>query len=334
MANDDAGIAPNLQLAASLLEQARAQAEKLTLASRAPSTIEAYQHDWDVFFKWCETVNLEPLPATPETVALFLATEETRGLSPSTINRRLAAINLAHEMARLPRFADKPEVIGVMRGVRRTAEHKPQKKKALFSEQLQQLVDQVDPSTNVGLRDRALLLVGFAGAFRRSELVGIDLQDIEFVEEGMLVTLWQSKTDQERESTVVAIPKAQNPDYCPIVALRKWVAAAGISSDAVFLRMYKADSIGKTRLTPQSVALVVKQYARLAGLPDLASDPDCMALHYGGHSLRRGFLSSAARNGAELLKMAAHSRHKSLEVLKGYIEEANRFENHPGGKLL
>src|SRR5690606_10092532 len=138
--------------------------------------------------------------------------------------------------------------------------------------------------------------------------------------EGILVTLWQSKTDQERKSAVIAIPKGENAAYCPVAALRRWLDAAGIVAGPIFLRMRRNDAIGTSRLTPQSVALIVKRYAKLAGLPELAKDPDCMALEFGGHSLRRGFLSSAARNGANLLRMANHSRHKSLETLRGYIE--------------
>ena len=173
------------------------------------------------------------------------------------------------------------------------------------------------------IRDRALLLIGFAGAFRRSELVALNADDIEETPEGLRVTIRRSKTDQEGHGHVIAIPRGMIA--CPVAALKAWLEAAGITEGAVFLPIAKGGRIRPTRLTDRSVADIVKAHARRAGL-----DPK----QFAGHSLRSGFLTSAAARGASIFKMADQSRHKSMDTLRGYVRDAEIFKDHAGKGLL
>jgi integrase len=177
---------------------------------------------------------------------------------------------------------------------------------------VQRMADATDPKTLQGLRDRALVLLGFAGAFRRSELVALDVGHLVEVSEGWLVRIATSKTDQAGEGQTIAIARVPGSPYCPVQAVLAWRAAAGIHAGALFRRVRRGDKLGETRLTAQSVALIVKRLCERVGL-----DPAV----YAGHSLRRGFLTSAARAGANIFKMADQSRHKSLDVLRIYVQD-------------
>jgi site-specific recombinase XerD len=293
--------------------------------SRSAATWRAYESDWTLFSAWCQSVDRPALPATPTAVALFLAAQARMGLAPSTLDRRLAAIRLTHFGAKHPSPHDALEVAEVMRGIRR-AWKKPQAQKApAVDEQIQRLVDAVEPQTLKGLRDRALLLAGFAVAFRRSELVALDVEHLTARAEGLSVLIASSKTDQEGQGQVVAIARVNDSPYCPVQAVSDWLVAADIKSGAVFRRMHRGDVVNYERLTSQSVALVIKGLALKIGL-----DP----ARYAGHSLRSGFLTSAARNRASIFKMADQSRHKSLDVLREYIRNEERFEDHAAEGML
>ena len=182
-----------------------------------------------------------------------------------------------------------------------------------------------NPQTLRGMRDRALLLLGFAGAFRRSELVGLDVDHLTQREEGLSILIPSSKTDQEGIGQVVAIPRVPESPYCPVRAVLDWLVVAAISSGPVFRRVKRGDTIGESRLTAQSVALIIKALAAKVEL-----DP----ARYAGHSLRSGFLTSAAHNRASIFKMADQSRHKSLDVLREYVRSEERFDDHAGDGLL
>jgi integrase len=169
------------------------------------------------------------------------------------------------------------------------------------------------------------LLIGFAGAFRRSELVALDVEHLTARPEGLSVLITSSKTDQEGQGQGVAIPRVKDSPYCPVQAVSDWLVAADIKSNAVFRRMQRGDTPGRDRLTSQSVALVLKDLATKVGL-----DP----ARYAGHSLRSGFLTSAARNRASIFKMADQSRHKSLDVLRTYVRNEARFEDHAAEGML
>lgn len=322
----DRSVTPSkTQLAEIELENAFAAAKRYAKKSRADSTWRAYENDWRQFEAWCTKVNLPVLPADPDTVAMFVASQAADGLSPSTLTRRLAAVRLVHLGAGHASPHNTMKVTEVMRGIRRDWGQPPEKKAAAVDEDIKKMADTVGSETAKGLRDRALLLFGFAGAFRRSELVALNTWNLEEQEEGLKVTIEESKTDQEALGQVIAIVRQPQSPYCAVQALKDWLTVAEIERGALFRRMYRGDKVGQSRLSAQSVALVVKEYASRAGL-----DWE----RYAGHSLRSGFLTSAARNQANIFKMADQSRHKSLDVLRRYVRDEDLFSENAGDGLL
>jgi site-specific recombinase XerD len=307
------------------LDEAIDAAATYAKGSRSAATWRAYEADWRSFQAWCRHVRLDPLPATPHTVALFLSAQAKRGRAPATLGRRLAAIRLMHVGARHPSPHDAIEVAEVMRGIRRAWKKPAAQKAPAVDEEVKRMVDAVDPQTLHGLRDRALLLLGFAGAFRRSELVGLDVDHLTERKEGLAVLIATSKTDQEGAGQMIAIARVPHSDYCPVRAVLDWTVVAGITSGPVFRRLLRGDRVSRNRLKAPSVALVIKQLAARVGL-----DP----ARYAGHSLRSGFLTSAARNRASIFKMADQSRHKSLDVLRAYVRNEERFDDHAAEGLL
>lgn len=307
------------------LEKALDQARLYATKSRADSTWRAYKSDWRIFEAWCDSVALPPLPAEAETLAMFVAHEGSEGRSPSTITRRLAAIRLVHLGAGLPTAHDALLVSEVLRGVRRNWAKPPVKKAPAINTEIKSMADCMELGTARGLRDRAILLFGFAGAFRRSELVGLNVEDIGRQDEGMTVTIRKSKTDQEAEGHTIAVPSSPESEYCPVQAVEDWLTVAEIHSGPIFRRLFRGDRIGPARLSSQSVALLVKEYAYKAGLD---------FQNYSGHSLRRGFLTSAAKQKSSVFKMADQSRHKSLEMVREYVSQEALFEEHAGRSLL
>jgi len=281
-------------------------------AEKAPATRKAYGTDFRLFRAWCEAKGAAFLPALPETVAAFLAAEAGSGVKPSTLDRRVAAIRYAHRLAHLDTPTDSEAVRATVRGIRRTFGGAKVRKVPAVAAKMKDMVATA-PEGFAGLRDRALLLLGFAGAFRRSELVALDVSDIEETESGLRVTIRRSKTDQEGEGATIAI--ARGDVACPEKALRAWLDAAGIESGPVFRPINKAGT----------VANIVKAYAGRAGFD---------ASTYSGHSLRAGFLTSAAGNGASIFKMMDVSRHRSVETLRGYVRDAELFKDHAGAGLL
>ena len=263
---------------------------------------------------------LGALPAAPEAVAAVLAHSVETGSRPSTLGRRVAAIRYAHKLAGHAVPADDERVKATMRGIRRTLGTASRKKAPATSDRIVAMAFATDD--DLGLRDRALLLIGFADAFRRSELVALDIEDIEETELGVKVTIRQSKTDQEGQGQTIAIVKGSIA--CPVAALKAWLAAAGITTGAVFRSVKKGGKVAN-RLSAQSVADIVKTYAERVGL-----DPALFA----GHSMRAGFLTSAAKRGASIFKMMDVSRHKSVETLRGYVRDAEIFKDHAGTGLL
>ncbi len=217
------------------------------------------------------------------------------------------------------------EIQEVMRGIRRLSTRGVVKKEAAVNEQIKKMVDTCDAATYQGQRDRALLLLGFAGALRRSELVALDVAHLKLSDDGFVVTIAKSKTDQEGQGQTIAIPQVPDSPYCPVRAVLEWMVMAGIEQDAIFRRVTKGNKLTKDRLTDQSVARIIKRLAARAGL---------MASQYAGHSLRSGFLTSAAQQRASIFKMQAQSRHKSLDVLSGYVRAQELFEDHAGEGLL
>jgi site-specific recombinase XerD len=257
----------------------------------------------------------------PETVAAFLAHDLETGTRPSTLGRRVASIRYAHKLAGHPPPTDDERVKATMRGIRRSIGTAPRKKSPATAERVIAMTFAAGSDLK-GLRDRALLLFGFAGAFRRSEIVALDCEDLEETDLGFKVTIRHSKTDQEGLGQTIAIVRGSVA--CPVSALSAWLDAAGITTGPVFRSIRKGSHVGK-RLAAQSVAEMVKDYAERAGF-----DPVLFA----GHSLRAGFLTSAAKRGASIFKMMDQSRHRSVETLRGYVRDAEIFKEHAGAGLL
>lgn len=291
-------------------------------AEKAPATRRAYETDFRLFRAWCETKGASALPADAETVAAYLAHGAAEGSMASTLSRRVAAIRYAHKLASLTAPTDSEAVKATVRGIRRTIGAAPVKKAPAVSDRVKAMVGACG-DTLAGKRDRAMLLLGFAGAFRRSELVALDVAHIEEVAEGLRVFIAGSKTDQEKIGATVAISRGASA--CPVKTLREWLDAAGIESGPVFRSINKAGVASSERLTDRSVANIVKARAETAGL-----DPK----QFSGHSLRSGFLTSAAAKGASIFKMMDVSRHKSVDTLRGYVRDAELFKDHAGAGLL
>ena len=293
------------------------------LAEKADATRRAYRSDFQMFGTWCRARrNVEPLGASPDTVAAYLAAQASVGVHPSTLTRRLAAIGYAHRLAGLLSPAGHEAVRAVMRGIRRTAGTAPAQKAPATADRIAAMLEAVPTDTLRGKRDRAMLLLGFAGAFRRSELVALHVADLAFEPEGVRVMVRRSKADQEGQGQEIAIPRGTKLQ--PVAALQTWLAAAGIAVGPVFRSI---DRHGKIRsaLTAQTVAVLVKHYAYMPGL-----DPAAFA----GHSLRSGFLTSAAEAGADVLRMMEVSRHKRVETMQGYVRRASLFKGHAGAGFL
>jgi site-specific recombinase XerD len=291
-------------------------------AEKAEATRRAYGSDFAQFRSWCEAKRIPALPAVPRTVAAFLAAEANRGTKPSTIGRRLAAICYAHKLAGHEPPTNSEAVKATLRGIRRTAGSAPVRKAPATADRVLAMVEKAGTDVK-GLRDRALLLLGFAGAFRRSELTVLDAADLEFCDGGLRVVIRKSKTDQEGLGTTIAI--ARGSIACPVDAVRTWIKAAGIVEGPLFRPVTRTGKISARRLSARTVAELVKCYVRRVGLK---------AADFSGHSLRAGFLTSAAARGASIFKMMDVSRHKSIDTLRGYVRDAEMFRDHAGSGLL
>jgi len=325
LTNSDERSRALIELPAGHLPALRAdldQAVAYAKAEKAEATRKAYGSDFAIFAAWAAERGLTGLPASAEAVAAFLAHEATIGVKPSTISRRVAAIRYAHRLAGLASPTDAEPVKATVRGIRREKGTAPKKMAPATSGVLIAMAAAGDGGL-AAIRDRALLLLGFAGAFRRSELVGLDVGDLQETEAGLLVTIRRSKTDQEGAGQTIAIVRGSIA--CPVQAVRAWIEAAGITEGAVFRPITRGGRVRALRLTAHSVAAIVKARASAIGLK--ASD-------FGGHSLRAGFITSAAAKGASLFRMMDVSRHKSVDTLRGYVRNVEAFKDHAGAGLL
>jgi site-specific recombinase XerD len=299
-----------------------AAARAFQLNEKAPATRRAYQSDFRLFAAWCEARGAAAVPAAPEVVATFLAAQASSGVKASTLARRAAAIRYAHALKGVEPPTNSEAVKATMRGIRRTLGTKKEQKAAATAERVARMVS-LAPATLGGLRDQALLLLGFSGAFRRSELVAIEVSDLLETAEGYRVTIRRSKTDQEGAGHEVAILRGSR--LRAVEAVQAWLHAAGITEGPLFRPVAKGGRVLATALTAESVANIVKAYAKRAGFEPAA---------FAGHSLRAGFLTSAAEHGASIFKMMEVSRHKSVDVLRGYIRRVELFKEHAGAGFL
>lgn len=296
----------------------RDRAREFAIASRSDSTLAAYASDLRHFSAWADENNLAAMPATPETVAVYL-TSMADSFKASTISRRVAAISVAHQAAGLASPTTDTMVRSVLTGIRRTVGVAPRQAAPAAIGQIRKMTSRMGDRT-IDIRDRAILLVGFAGAFRRSELVSLDLADFQDQPDGILVTLRRSKTDQEGHGDTRAIPYGSDAETCPVRALRAWVQTASIVDGPVFRPVSRHGKIGSARLSGKAVALVVKRAAERADL-----DPTT----YSGHSLRAGFVTTAAANGASERAIARQTGHAAgSTVLRSYVRHASAFSDN------
>jgi len=304
---------------AAALELLAKLAEGFAQAATSPATRRAYASDWRAFTTWCASTKLAALPATPDTLALYLGHLAQLGRSVSTIERARAAISVAHAAANRESPSKALVVKKTMEGIRRTVgvAHK-HAKKALLEDDVARMIAAADGADARAARDRALIALGFAGAFRRAELVALDVADVVFVDEGAVVTIKRSKTDQEGHGRRVALPR----ESAAFEHLEAWAAlranALGRGKDGALFVALKGSTHG-ARLSPAAAADVVKKYAEKLGL-----DPSL----FGGHSLRRGFVTTAARAGAHERAIMKQTGHRSTTVLRSYIEDAGLFEDN------
>jgi site-specific recombinase XerD len=300
---------------APVAEQAREYARR----ARAESTIRAYRTDWRDFEAWCARQPTSSLPATPEAVACYLASMADHHKA-STIQRRLSAISQVHQMKGFESPTKNEVVRSVLKGIRRTIGTAPDEKAPLVAADIREMVAGL-PDTLIGKRDRALLLLGFAGAFRRSELVGINVEDLTTSEEGLTVLLRRSKTDQEGQGRKIGIPSLPASDACPVRAVRAWQEAAGITTGPLFRSVACGGRLQTKRLSNNAVAEIVKH--RLPAGRDAAK--------FAGHSLRAGFVTSAANGGASIKAIMRQTGHRSLETVMRYMRDASLFRGNALG---
>lgn len=299
-----------------------ADAVEYAQQAKAKNTIRAYASDWRQFTEWCKAHHYDALPAAPTTVAEYV-TQLAKRLKVATIDRRLSAISEAHKLAGHMSPTASPYVESVMSGVRRAHGTRQKGKAAATTSIIKKMVATCD-NTALGVRDRALLLVGFAGAFRRSELVALNVENIEIVQSGLAITIERSKTDQEGQGRTVGIPKGNNANTCPVRALEAWLDLANIKEGAIFRGINNAGDVLPSRLSDKGVSRAVKRAAEKAGLDDSA---------FGGHSLRAGLATSAAAAGVEERDIARQTGHKNMEVLRRYIRDGTLFDNNAASKV-
>jgi integrase len=313
-----------------------AVANQYAAREKADSTRAAYAADWDAFRTWCGGLSLCPLPATPDVVRAHLAALAEAGKSPSTIGRRVSAIKHAHELAGLETPTQAKTVKVTLSGIRRMAVangYVSRRKAAATADKIRAMLDTCDDGMT-GIRDRALLAFGFASAMRRSELVALRVEDLTEQPDGFRVYIAGSKTDQERLGQTIVIPRGSK--IRPVEAIQTYMAAANVTEGFVFRRVHRYGAVRADGLTGHMIARVVKRRAGLvakqAHLPE--AEARAFVQQFSGHSLRAGFLTSAAEAGASVFKMMEVSRHRSVDVLSGYVRSANLYRDHAGAAFL
>ncbi len=315
-------IGPMKETGADVVPSPSQQVRDFIRASKAESTIRGYRADWSNFCGWCESQGVNPLPASGEAVASYIA-ECAGHLKVGTIQRRLNAIAEAHKAVGLDSPTHHAMVTNTMKGIRRTKGTASEQKTPTLTDDIRAMVEATDTGI-IGTRDRAMVLLGFAGAFRRSELVGLDLEDCTFSKDGLTVTLRRSKTDQDGAGRKIGIPYGSNPETCPVRTIQGWVEMAGINSGPLFRSINRHGMVRSGRLSGIDVSRVVKKLAERAGL-----DPT----KYGGHSLRAGHATSAAIAGATERSIMNQTGHRSVQMVRRYIRDGSLFRENSAGKL-
>ena len=278
--------------------------------SKANNTLRAYQSDFKDFSAFCEKNGFSSIPTQPKIIALYI-THLSKSSKFSTLKRRIASISVLHKLKGHYLDTKHPIIMENLHGIKRTLGSRQKAKKPILINDLKLIIKAIDEEK---IRDKALILIGFSGGFRRSELVNIHYDDIEFVTEGVKILIKRSKTDQSGEGSVKAIPYFDNQEFCPVVALKNYVS-----------KKFSNTNEGKIfNISDKSVALIIKRYAEKAGLD---------SSKYAGHSLRSGFATTAAEFGAEERNIMAMTGHKTTQMVRRYIQEANLFKNNALNKI-
>jgi site-specific recombinase XerD len=282
--------------------------------SKASNTLRAYQADFRDFSYFCSQNGFKEMPANPKILSLYL-TQLSSTSKYSTLKRRIASIGILHKLKGHYLDTKHPIIVENLMGIKRKFGINQKGKKPLLINDLKliiNVIDNIKGNSNKRLRDKAILLIGFSGGFRRSELVNIDYEDLEFVNEGVKIFIKRSKTDQSGEGSIKAIPYFDNEIYCPVKTLKKWLSEEKIKTGKIF------------NVSDKTIALIIKKYSNLAGFD---------SNKYAGHSLRSGFATSAAEAGAEERSIMNMTGHKSTEMVRRYIKEANLFKNNALNKI-
>jgi len=295
--------------------------------SKAYNTVRAYKSDFNDFSLFCAKNGFKPLPSEPKIVSLYLTHLSTKDSKMSTLKRRLVSIGVIHKLKGHYMDTKHPSIIENIMGIKRRKGSVQKGKKPILINILKAIINVIDEQKKEEIkmiRDRSIILIGFSGGFRRNEIVSLDYDDLDFVPEGLKINIRRSKTDQFGEGSIKALPYFDNLKYCPVVSLKKWIEISKISSGPLFRRFAKGSKLLEKRLTDQTVALLIKKYLELTGIG---------SKNYSGHSLRSGFATSAADSGAEERSIMAMTGHKSAEMVRRYIKDANLFKNNALNKL-
>ena len=296
-------------------------------SSKANNTVRAYKSDFNDFGIFCAQNGFKSLPSDPKIVSLYLTHLSTKDVKMSTLKRRLVSIGVIHKLKGHYLDTKHPVIIENIMGIKRRKGSIQKAKKPILINSLKLIIDAIDKQDKQEIkkfRDRSIILIGFSGGFRRNEIVSLDSDDLDFVPEGLKINIKRSKTDQFGEGFTKALPYFDSSKYCPVVSLKNWLDISKITSGPVFRRFVKGSKLSENRLTDQTVAILINQYLNLAGID---------SKHYSGHSLRSGFATSAAESGAEERNIMAMTGHKSTEMVRRYIKEANLFKNNALNKI-
>ena len=296
-------------------------------SSKANNTIRAYKSDFKDFSLFCVQNGFKPLPSEPKIISLYLTHLSTKNVKMSTLKRRLVSIGVIHKLKGHYLDTKHPAIIENIMGIKRRKGIVQKGKKPILISSLKLIINAIDQQKKdkiKKLRDKSIILTGFSGGFRRNEIVALNYDDLDFVPEGLKITIRRSKTDQFGEGSVKALPYFDNSQYCPVVTLKNWITVSKIKSGPIFRRFSKGSKLSDNRLTDQTVALLIKKYLNLAGID---------SKNYSGHSLRSGFATSAAESGAEERSIMAMTGHKSVEMVRRYIKEANLFKHNALNKI-
>ena len=294
--------------------------------SKAINTLRAYKSDFKDFGAFCAKHEFNCMPTDPKIVSLYL-THLSSSSKISTLRRRLVSIGVVHKLKGHYLDTKHPVIIENLMGIKRKKGSIQKGKKPILINHLKQIINVIDEKKIEKikkLRNRTLILIGFGGGFRRTELISIDYEDLDFVEEGVKITLRRSKTDQFGEGLIKGLPYFTNEKYCPVTSLKNWINLSKIKNGPIFRRFAKSSILTKHRLTDQSVALLIKDYLRLAGIENQ---------NFSGHSLRSGFATVAAESGADERSIMSMTGHKSSQMVRRYIREANLFKNNALNKV-